>query len=280
MNYHQALSNAQSILGKKTTKTPILDSEILLSFSLNIERVSLLINLENKILKKHYEKFINLILRRKKGEPIAYIIGVKEFWKNEYIVNSNVLIPRPDSEIIVEEVLKIIPKKASLNILDIGTGSGCIILSILKERKSCLGIGIDISAKALKVAKTNAKIQQINNRIKFVNSDIDKFYFGKYDIILSNPPYIDSFGIKYLENDIKDYEPKVALDGGINGLSCIDTVITKSHNLIKRNGKLFIEIGNNQLDKIKKLLIKKNFYINKIAKDLGNNDRCILSTKH
>ena len=280
MNYQQALFNANKILKKNSIKSHLLDSEILLSHMIKIERDQLLLNLNRRIENIDYKKFIDLILRRKKGEPIAYIIGFKEFWKNKFLVNSNVLIPRPDSEVIVEQALKIIPKEASLNILDIGTGSGCIILSILKERKKCFGIGIDISLKALKVAKINAKIQQIKNRIKFVNSDIDKFCLGKYDVVISNPPYIDSFRINYLDNDIKNYEPKVALDGGIDGLSCIDVVIKKSSRLIKKKGKLLIEIGSNQFDKTKKLLNKKNFYINKIVKDLGNNDRCILSTKN
>ncbi len=130
------------------------------------------------------------------------------------------------------------------------------------------------------VTLLDTKIQQIQNRIKFVNSDIDKFCLGKYDVVISNPPYIDSFRINYLDNDIKNYEPKVALNGGIDGLSCIDLVIKKSSRLIKRKGRLLIEIGSNQFDKTKKLLNKKNFYINKIVKDLGNNDRCILSTKN
>ena len=280
MNYQQALFNANKILKENLIKSYLLDSEILLSHMIKVERDKLLLNPNGKIHDVDYKKFIDLILRRKKGEPIAYIIGFKEFWKNKFLVNSNVLIPRPDSEVIVEQALKIIPKEASLNILDIGTGSGCIILSILKERKKCFGTGIDISLKALKVAKINAKMQQIKNRIKFVNSDIDKFCLGKYDVVISNPPYIDSFRINYLDNDIKNYEPKVALDGGIDGLSCIDVVIKKSSSLIKRKGKLLIEIGSNQLDKTKKLLNNKKFYINKIARDLGNNDRCILSTKN
>jgi len=280
MNYQQALFNASSLLKKNSIKSHLLDSEILLSYMVKIERDKLLLNLNQRIEDVDYNRFIDLILRRKKGEPIAYIIGFKEFWKNKFLVNSDVLIPRPDSEIIVEQALKIIPKEKSLNILDIGTGSGCIILSILKEREKCFGIGMDISPKALKVAKINAKIQQIKNRIKFVNSDIDKFCLGKYDLIISNPPYIDSFGMNYLDNDIKNYEPKVALDGGIDGLSCIDVVIKKSSRLIKRKGKLLIEIGSNQFDKTKKLLNKKNFYINGIIKDLGKNDRCILSTKN
>ncbi len=280
MNNQEALYSASKILNVKISKSPFLDAEILLSHILKVGREELLLSLNTIINKKDYRKFIELALRRQKGEPIAYIVGFKEFWKYKYIVNPDVLIPRPDTEVIVEEALKLIPEDASFKILDIGTGSGCIIISILKERKKCFGVGIDISKKALKVAKINAKMQQIKNRIKFVNSDIDKFYFGKYDIILSNPPYINSFGINYLDRDIKNYEPKVALDGGIDGLSCINTVIKRSSKLLKKKGKLIFEIDSNQLGKTRKLLNKKDFFINKIAKDLENNDRCLLLTRN
>ena len=280
MNNQEALYSASKILNVKISKSPFLDAEILLSHVLKIGREELLLSLNTIINKKDYRKFIELALRRQKGEPIAYIVGFKEFWKYKYIVNPDVLIPRPDTEVIVEEALKLIPEDASFKILDIGTGSGCIIISILKERKKCFGVGIDISKKALKVAKINAKMQQIKNRIKFVNYDIDKFYFGKYDIILSNPPYINSFGINYLDRDIKNYEPKVALDGGIDGLSCINTVIKRSSKLLKKKGKLIFEIDSNQLGKTRKLLNKKDFFINKIAKDLENNDRCLLLTRN
>ena len=146
-----------------------------------------------------------------------------------------------------------------INILDIGTGSGCIILSILNERKKCYGVALDISKKALNVAKFNAKMQQIKNRIKFVNSDIDKFNSGKYDVILSNPPYIKNFDIKYLDKDICFFEPKVALKGGFDGYSTIRTVIDKSKILMKKKGKLFLEIGNNQAKYVLHLLKKKRF---------------------
>ena len=280
MNYYRVLLEAEKNLKGVFIKSPRLDSEILLSSSLKISRENILINLNRKISKKNLNYFKKLIERRKKKEPIAYIVGYKEFWKRKFKVNNDVLVPRPDTEYLVEESLKFIPKNCSLNILDIGTGSGCIILSILNERKKCYGVALDISKKALNVAKFNAKMQQIKNRIKFVNSDIDKFCFGKYDIILSNPPYINSFGINYLDNDIKNYEPRIALVGGVDGLSCINTVIKKSSKLIKKKGKLIFEIGSNQLDKTKKILDKKEFFINKIAKDLGNNNRCLLLTRN
>ncbi len=279
MNYYRVLLEAEKNLKSIFIKNPRLDSEILLSRSLKISRENILVNLNRKISKKNFNYFKKLIERRKKNEPIAYIVGYKEFWKIKFKVNNDVLIPRPDTEFMVEESLRLIPKNCSLNILDIGTGSGCIILSILKERKKCYGVALDISKKALNVAKFNAKMQQIKNRIKFVNSDIDKFNSGKYDVILSNPPYIKNSDIKYLDKDICFFEPKVALKGGFDGYSTIRTVIDKSKILMKKKGKLFLEIGNNQAKYVLQLLKTKGFYINKIVKNLSKNNRCIVSTK-
>ena len=279
MNYYKVLLEAEKSLKDAFIKSSRLDSEILLSNSLKIPRENILVNLNRKISKKNFNYYKKLIERRKKNEPIAYIVGYKEFWKRKFKINNNVLVPRPDTEHLVEESLKFIPKDRSLNILDIGTGSGCIILSILNERKKCYGVALDISKKALNVAKFNAKMQQIKNRIKFVNSDIDKFCFGKYDVILSNPPYIKNFDIKYLDKDISFFEPKVALKGGFDGYSTIRTVIDKSKILMKKKGKLFLEIGNNQAKYVLHLLKKKGFYINKIVKNLSKNNRCIVSTK-
>ena len=279
MNYYRVLLEAEKNLKSIFIKNPRLDSELLLSRSLKISRENILVNLNRKISKKNFNYFKKLIERRKKNEPIAYIVGYKEFWKRKFKVNNDVLIPRPDTEFMVEESLRLIPKNCSLNILDIGTGSGCIILSILKERKKCYGVALDISKKALNVAKFNAKMQQIKNRIKFVNSDIDKFNSGKYDVILSNPPYIKNSDIKYLDKDICFFEPKVALKGGFDGYSTIRTVIDKSKILMKKKGKLFLEIGNNQAKYVLQLLKTKGFYINKIVKNLSKNNRCIISTK-
>ncbi len=279
MNYNIALNKASKLLKDSSIKSFKLDSEIILSNMLNLSREELLLNLNEELSNKDLKYFKKLIYRRKKKEPIAYIVGYKEFWKEKYKVNSNVLIPRPDTEIIVEEVLKNIPLNSSKNILDIGTGSGCIALSILKDRKKCYVKALDISKNALKVAKHNAKIQHLENRIRFINSDIDKFYYGKYDIIVSNPPYIKSMRIKKLDEDIRTYEPKLSLDGGNDGFSQIREVIKKSSVLIKKKGKLFLEIGFDQSKETKKLLLENNFYINRIVKDLGKKNRCIISTK-
>ena len=279
MNIQETINKAAKTLKKSSIKTPYLDSELLLSKVLKKDRRYILLNSKESLSKKYLFNFNNLIYRRKKGEPVAYLTNFKEFWKQKYFVNKNVLIPRPDSEVLVDEVLKIYEKEKKINILDIGTGSGCLLLSILNERKNFMGTGVDISKKALNVARFNAKLQHLCNRVKFYNSDIDKFFIGKYDLILSNPPYIKKFDLKYLDSDVVNFEPRVALDGGCDGLAKITKVINKASYLIKKNGKLILEIGCYQRNEIVKKLKNKKFYINKIIKDYGRNDRCIISTK-
>ncbi len=279
MNYEQVLTNATKILKNASIVSSKLDCELLLSNVLKIKRENMLVDLNKEINHQDFINFNKLINRRKKNEPVAYIVGYKEFWNKQYKVNSDVLIPRPDTEILVEEVIKSIQINSSLNILDIGTGTGCVLLSVLSERKKCYGIGLDISKKAINIAKHNAKIQQIKNRIKFINSSIDKFYVGKYDLIISNPPYIKTGDIKNLDKGVSFYEPEVALNGGQDGYSKIREVVYKSSVLIKKKGKLFLEIGYNQKNEVIRILNYNKFYINKIVKDLGKNNRCIISTK-
>ncbi len=278
-NISSILIESKNYLKKNNIKSANLDSELLLSKITKKSREYLLTNQDEKIKKNKLIKFNKLIERRKKGEPIAYITNKKDFWKNTFYVNKNVLIPRPDTEILIQEILLIYPKNKSLNILDIGTGSGCIILSILKERKNFTGIGIDISKKAINVAKFNAKIHQIENRVKFLKTSVDNFFKGKYDLIVSNPPYINKSDFKYLERDIYEYEPFEALNGGNDGLLIIRRVIKRSSKLLKKNGKLVLEIGYDQRFKVENLLKNEEFYVNKVIKDLGNKNRCIVCTK-
>ena len=279
MNYIEILNLSQKELKKCKIPSPSLDCEILLSNVLNVKREYLLTHLDKKINEKEKNFFIKCVNRRKKKEPIAYIVGHKEFWKYNFKVNENVLIPRPDTEILVEETIANIPINSSFRILDVGTGSGCVLLSVLKERKKCYGIGTDISNHAIKVAKSNAKIQHLENRCKFYQADIDNISSYKYDLITSNPPYIVKSKIRNLEEDVKCFEPRLALDGGYDGISVIKLLINKSSVLLKKNGKMIIEIENKLLFKIKKLLIKKNFYLEKITKDLSNKNRCITCIK-
>ena len=279
MNIQTVLNQASKILNNSSNASFKLDSEILLSEVIKKNRQYLILNSNEELKKENIKLFNYLLKRRKKGEPIAYLINKKEFWKQNFYINQNVLIPRPDTELLVEETLKLFNVNSKLNILDIGTGSGCILLSILNERKSFYGTGIDISKKAINVARFNAKMLQLSNRATFYNSDVDKFLIGKYDLILSNPPYIKQKDLKYLEIDIKDFEPKLALDGGKDGFSKITKVISKTSTLLKRNGKFILEIGFGQKNRILNILKKNNFFINKVLKDYGKKDRCIISTK-
>ena len=279
MNIENALNNAVKILKKSKIKNSILDSEILLSQAINRDRKYIFLNSKENLKQKYSKNFNNLIVRRRKGEPVAYLINKKEFWKQSFYVDQNVLIPRPDTELIIEQVLKLFLKNYKLQILDIGTGSGCILLSLLKEMPNCYGIGIDISKKSINISKYNAKMLQLTNKVKFYQSDVDNFKIGKYDLIVSNPPYIEVSSLRYLENDVINFEPKLALNGGIDGFSKIRKVIDKATVLIKKNGKLVLEIGFNQKNKVQEMLRKKGFYINKTLKDYGKKDRCIISTK-
>ena len=279
INIENTLNEGIDILKANKIQNPYLDSKILLSESINKDKKYIFLNPKEILSIKQLDSFYSLIEKRKKGEPIAYIINKKEFWKNEFYVNKDVLIPRPDTELIIEQVLKIYSKKSKLQVLDIGTGSGCILLSILKERKGFYGTGIDISKKSINISKLNANKLKLSNRVKFFNSDVDNFKIGKYDLVVSNPPYIEFLNLKYLEKDVINFEPKLALNGGFDGFSKIRKVISKTKRLIKKNGKFILEIGFNQKSKVKEILKKEGFYINKTLKDYGNNDRCIISTK-
>ena len=279
MNLEKALNKASKILFKNNIKTSLLDSEILMSKAINKDRRFILSNLNKEIDINSLNYFQNLTSQRACHKPISYITGIKEFWKFQFKIIEGVLIPRPDTEIIIEEALKITKNKKKIKLLDIGVGSGCIILSLLKERKDFKGIGIDLSKKCIDLSRLNALRLDIKNRVKFFKSDVDNFNYGKYDLIISNPPYISERNLKYLEKDVKNHEPKLALNGGLDGLSEIRKVINKSSELIKLNGNLILEIGFDQKEKVKKILTYKGFYINKFVKDYANNYRCIISTK-
>jgi release factor glutamine methyltransferase len=279
MNIENIINNGVNVLKQNNIINPQLDAEILLSKSINKDRKYLMLNLKKEIKKNNLNNFNRLIERRKKGEPVAYIINKKEFWKSEFYIDKDVLIPRPDTELIVEQVLKICSQNEYLRILDIGVGSGCILLSILKDKKSFLGTGIDISKKSINISKFNAKMLNVDNRAKFYNSDVDNFNIGKYDIIVSNPPYIKNLSLKYLEKNVINFEPRLALNGGLDGISNIRKVINKASILIKKKGKLVLEIGYDQKNKVSRILEENGFFINNVVKDYGKKDRCIISTK-
>jgi release factor glutamine methyltransferase len=279
MNIDIAIRQATLLLKKFDIKSPLLDSEILMSKAIQKDRKFIILNQNYKISKISLNFFKSLVSQRSLGMPISYLTKKKFFWKHEFNIDKDILIPRPDTELIVEETLKLMKHKKNIKILEIGSGSGCIILSILDERKDFTGIGIDISKKCVDLSKKNTFKIGLKNNIKFLKSNVDNFNYGKYDLIISNPPYINQYDLKYLEKDVINFEPKLALNGGLDGLSEIRKVIKKSSELIKIKGKLILEIGFDQKERVKKLLNKKGFYINKIIKDLAKNDRCIICTK-
>ena len=279
MNINLAVNQGSKILRSKFISNPQLDSEILMAKTINKDRNYILLN-PNRVLKRNnLNYFYNLIKQRSLGNPVAYLTNQKFFWNSDFFVTNDTLIPRPDTELIVENILKLTKQKNIINILDIGIGSGCILLSILKERKNFYGTGIDISRKCLNISNINAIKLKVSSRLKLYKSDVDKFNLGKYDLIVSNPPYIKTCKLKYLEKDVAEFEPRLALDGGLDGLSEIRKVIKKSSELIKKKGKLILEIGFDQKNKVINLLKREGFYINSAQKDLGDNDRCIVSTK-
>ena len=279
MKIDNALKKANSILKNNYIKSSLLDCELLLSKAINQNREYVILNLDQKIKEKDYLIFTKLIEERSKGKPIAYLTGKKNFWKYEFDIEENVLIPRPDTELIIQQVLKIFKNKNSINFLDVGVGSGAILLSILKEKIGFLGTGIDISNTCLNVCKKNADKLNVNKRIKLFKSNIDNFHNGKYDLIISNPPYIKKLDLKKLDRDVRDFEPKLALNGGLDGLSEIRKIILRSTELIKKNGKLILEIAFNQKHEVKKILKNNGFYITEVIKDFAKNDRCIISKK-
>ena len=276
MNISELLNSGSKILKLNNIKTHQLDSELVLSNLLKKERENLIINSNQKVSESTILNFKKLITRRANKEPLAYILENKEFWSKDFYIDRNTLIPRPETELLCESVVKIF-KNNRLNILDIGTGSGCIILSILSELKKAKGIGIDISRKAILVAKKNSRKLGLNKRVKFFNKSLEDFHGYKFDLIVSNPPYIETSSIKNLSEDVKKFEPKIALDGGKDGLDVIKKVIYKSKTILKNLGWLALEVGYGQHNKVSQFLIKQNFKEELLVQDYKNNIRCILA---
>ena len=279
MIINSLIKQGSKILKKQNIDSHQIDAELLLSKAIRKDRVFLLTNDEYKVSQKETSDYLNFILRRKNHEPLSYIIKKKEFWSLGFNVNHNVLIPRPETETIVEQVVRRFKGKGSLNILDIGTGSGCILLSILKELRNSYGTGIDKSFKALTIAKKNSRKLNLLQRTKFIHCDVDNFNFGNYDVVVSNPPYICSRRIGCLGESIKGFEPRIALDGGSSGRETITKVIIKAKKLLKTRGHLFMEIGNGQSRMVSSVMVKNGFRLAKKFFDYNKTVRCIMSTK-
>ncbi len=264
------------LLKKQNISSHIIDSEILLSKTLKRSREEILINPDQKVNKKNILTYKKYLKRRSKNEPIAYILGEKEFWSKKFDVSRDTLIPRPETELLVDKLRNIFKDK-KISILDIGTGSGCIILSLLSCLEKSTGLAIDISKNALRIAQKNAVKHNLSDRVKFFNKSFEDVFNKKFDLIVSNPPYIKRGVLKNLSNDIKLYEPRMALDGGNDGLDLIKKVIYKSKEILKIDGTFALEIGNEQSKNVSKILVANNFRIEHVIKDYKNNIRCILA---
>ena len=278
MILENTIKQASQLLKNKNIISHELDVQVILSDIMGVTRDFFIANSHINVSMNTIKKFNHAIKRRINREPVAYIIGKKEFWSQDFAVNQATLVPRPETELLIYKVVDFF-KNERINVLDIGTGSGCILLSILKELVHSRGVGIDVSPKAIKTAQFNSKNLNLFRQSKFKVFDISKFNVGKYDLIVSNPPYIPSKDIKNLSKDIINYEPLVALNGGLNGIDLIKKVIYKSNGLLKTNGLLAIEIGYNQYLKVSSLLRLRGFREISRLIDYNHNVRCIISTK-
>ena len=277
MTPEKLIKIGSNFLKQNNIKSYLIDSELILSSISGKPRENFLVNSDIKLDKSQINCFNNLIFRR--GickEPIAYLLNKKEFWSINLNVEKGVLIPRPETEILVDKLVKYYNVENPFT-LDVGTGSGCIIISLLQELKRSKGVAIDISIKALKVAQNNSKINNTFDRIRFINTSISQLNNFKFDLIVSNPPYIARHQLKNLQDDIKNFEPKVALDGGNDGLDVLRKVIYKSRKILKINGMLALEIGNGQYRKVSQILKFNKFREKFLIKDYKDNIRCIFS---
>jgi len=281
MLVNEAIAFAEQELKRSNNLNSRLDSEILVSHLINIPRESIYSKLKENLPSNKTEELQKLVSRRVKKEPIAYILNNKEFWSTNFYVDRSVLIPRPETEVLIDLILsKINNKNNYLNILDIGTGSGCILISLLKELARAKGIGVDKSSKAITIAKKNSISQQVDNRALFKNVNLEEIKFDKkFDLIVSNPPYLPDVSLKNLNSDIKLYEPKIALQGGVQGVDFLYKIIDLASKILKINGLLALEIGDNQFHILAKYLNKNRFKILDKYILINKQVRCLLATK-
>ena len=271
------MPSLNTLLYSEDKSVSIFEKKILLKYVLNTSNEAFNISCNKPIKYFELNHYKELIQRRKKKEPIAYIINKKEFWKDIFFVNNSVLIPRPDSEVIIETAIKYFPNQnKNLKILDLGTGSGCLIISLLREFKNSKGVGIDLDIKAIEVARKNKNILLNDDRLKLYHSDFSKYNTKNYDLVVCNPPYISTLLKDKLIKDVQDFEPESALFAKEDGLSYYKIVL---NNLIKYENKkqlVIFEFGYNQLKSLYKLLKNSNFKVISVEKDISNMPRCIV----
>ena len=267
---YKVLAEASNELKEISGSNPIREARILLEFVLKNQEKFL--NANHNISNNDFIIFQRLIKKRLKFQPISQIIGERYFWKNKFFINSDVLDPRPDTETLIEHTLSF---GSFFNILDLGTGSGCIILSLLDEYNAAMGIGVDKSKKALNVAKKNAELLNLNDRVKFQLGNWCDGLDNKFDLIVSNPPYISEKEILGLSNDVINWEPRIALTPEGDGLGAYKNIINGVKNILIPNGRIIFEIGHAQGNEVSNLLKSNNFKEINIVKDINNKDRVV-----
>ena len=266
-------------LNAAEVENPNLDAKIIFKHILSVDNEQFELCKKNEISSKITKSYFELIDRRIKREPIAYITNKQSFWNDEFKVTKDTLIPRPETELILENVLTYFPdKKIDLNIADLGTGSGCIIISLLQEYINASGIGIDISKEAIKIANENKKLLKNHERLKLLDEDYAEYNLNGFDIIVSNPPYISQDSLD-IQKDVYDYEPHLALFSKNNGIEAYNKIISNLASRIDKNFFLFLEIGLGQASEVTKLL-KNNGFTEILTKvDLANIPRCVIAKK-
>lgn len=276
-----ALAESSLLLRGHNFETPRLDSEVLLSFMLGISRVKLVTEGGRDLTGDEYERFKALIDLRLKGVPVAYITGIKEFMGLDFKVRPGVLIPRPDTETVVERAILGCKKhKGDIRVADVGCGSGAIGISIAKYAANSTVVMIDISDDAVDVSKENAWINGVEDRVNIIKGDLLSPVMGDaFDMIVSNPPYIRRSDINGLRCEVKDNEPLIALDGGADGLEYYKKLAVQSRDCIAEGGSIILEIGYDEAEEVCAILSNSNFRCLDVIKDLGGNDRCIAAKK-
>ena len=266
-------------LNAAQVENPNLDAKIIFKHILSVDNEQFELCKKNEISSKITKSYFELIDRRIKREPIAYITNKQSFWNDEFKVTKDTLIPRPETELILESVISYFPdKKIDLNIADLGTGSGCIIISLLQEYINASGIGIDISKEAIKIANENKKLLKNHERLKLLDEDYAEYNLNGFDIIVSNPPYISQDSLD-IQKDVYDYEPHLALFSKNNGIEAYNKIISNLASRIDKNFFLFLEIGLGQASEVTKLL-KNNGFTEVLTKvDLANIPRCVIAKK-
>lgn len=258
---------------------PQLDAEVILSYVLNKDKIYIYINRDMEISEETAQEFFKLIERRKNGEPVQYIVGRQEFMSLDFMVTPGVLIPRGDTEVLVEEALKNMHNMKKPIVVDVGCGSGAIAVSIAKYKEDARVFALDIMDTPLEITETNAEKNGVLDRLHIIKSDmlksLDKNLYNSVDVIISNPPYIREDVIPTLMREVKDYEPYTALSGGEDGLFFYREITKQSLNFIKRGGFIAYEIGYDQGDKVKSILEENGFCNINCTKDLAGHDRVV-----